>query len=178
MDVYKPVGDWKKENNSTAVTLGDRKTFIEYSDYWEVPRFMERWLEMLNGEILAAKEPQELVRSYARLQVSFAAIHPFWDGNGRVVRLIANLPCLKAGQPPIIIPHERRYDYLMLLADYTRTNGVLSLKTPLISEDASFHKFCAFCEECWQSTMSLVAEAHTMQQKREERQRKANVFAP
>jgi hypothetical protein len=38
LDAYKPVGDWKKENNSTPVVTGGRQTFIEYSNYWEVPQ--------------------------------------------------------------------------------------------------------------------------------------------
>jgi Fic family protein len=177
-DVYKPVGDWKKENNSAPVTINDRQTFIEYSDYWEVPRLMERWLEMLNGEIQAPKEPRDLVRAYARLHLSFVSIHPFWDGNGRIARLVSNLPCLKAGQPPIIIPPERRYDYLTALAEYTNTHGVPSLNTSIIHEDAYFDNFCTFCEQCWQSTMTLVAQAHAMQQKREQRRSQAKVPSP
>jgi Fic family protein len=168
-DVYKPIGDWKKENNSTPVTVGDRQTFIEYSDFWEVPRLMEKWLEMLNGEIQTPKEPKELVRSYARLHVSFVAIHPFYDGNGRVARLVANLPCLKFGQPPIIIAKERRYDYLTALAEYTLKNGVPSLNTTLIHEDAYFDKFCFLCEESWRETLALVEKARAFQQTREDK---------
>ena len=43
-DVYKPIGGWKKENNSVNVTLNNRLTAIEFSDHWEVPELMERWL--------------------------------------------------------------------------------------------------------------------------------------
>jgi len=168
-DAHKPVGDWKKENNSTLVTLGDQQTFIEYSDFWEVPRLMEKWLEMLNGENKAPKEPEELVRSYARLHVSFVAIHPFYDGNGRVARLVANLPCLTFGQPPIIIPQERRYDYLTVLAEYTLKNGVPSFSRPLINEDACFDKFCSLCEESWRETLSLVKKAQALQQTRDKK---------
>jgi len=31
-DVYKPVGGWKKENDSTSVTVDNRLTVIELSD--------------------------------------------------------------------------------------------------------------------------------------------------
>ena len=100
LDFFKPVGDWKKENNSTPVTVGGRQIILKYSDYWEVPKLMERWLEMLHNEMQVPKESEELVRSYARLHVSFVAIHPFYDGNGRVARLAANLPCLNPGSRP------------------------------------------------------------------------------
>ena len=166
LDVYKPVGGWKKENNSTPVTTGGRQTLIEYSDYWEVPELMARWLEMLNRDLQAPREPAELVRAYARLHLSFVAIHPFYDGNGRVARLVANLPCLNSGQPPIVIPPARRYDYLTVLADYTLAHGVPSLQTPIIHEDARFDAFCSLCRESWQETLALVEQAQTLQQNR------------
>ncbi|MEX3727434.1 Fic family protein [Bilophila wadsworthia] len=43
---------------------------------------------------------------YTRLHIPFVHIHPFADGNGRLARLISNLPLLRAGLPPIIIPKE------------------------------------------------------------------------
>jgi Fic family protein len=175
LDVYKPVGGWKKENNSVTVTTGGRQAFIEYSDYWEVPHLMERWLEMLNGETQALREPKELGRVYARLHVSFVAIHPFYDGNGRVARLAANVPCLKSGQPPIIIPSARRFDYLTTLADYTLTNGVPSRHTPLIHEDVCFEAFCSLCAQSWQETLALVEKAHAWQQDREQRLARHNL---
>lgn len=168
-DVYKPVGGWKKENNSTSVTANDQPRIIEFSDHWEVPQLMERWLKLLNAEIQPHKGPMEVLKTYARLHVSFASIHPFWDGNGRVARLIANLPCLKAGLPPIIIEKERRYDYIMVLADYTLTHGVPSDDTALVHEEACFNKFCSFCEQCWQGSLSLVKDAHALQHKRDQR---------
>src|SRR5208283_6157364 len=100
LDAYKPVGDWKKENNSTTVAIHNRLKTIEFSDFWEVPKLMERWLELLNSEIQTCRGPKEVLKSYAGLHISFACIHPFWDGNGRIARLIANLTCLKAGYPP------------------------------------------------------------------------------
>jgi Fic family protein len=139
---------------------------MEYSAYWEVPALMERWLEMLHGEIQAPQEPHALVRSYARLHLSFVSIHPFWDGNGRVARLISNLPCLKAGQPPIIIMREQRYDYLTALAAYTSTHGVPSLNTLIVHEGAPFERFCSLCQASWRPTLSLVEAAQALQHNR------------
>lgn len=177
-DVYKPSGNWKKENNSTSVTINDQLKIIEFSDFWEVRPLMERWLELLHTEIQTHKEPEEILKSYARLHISFSGIHPFWDGNGRMARLIANLPGLKAGHPPIIIEKERRYDYLMALAEYTFKHGVPSRDTPLIYEAACFDKFCSLCQECWQGSWSLVEEAHVLQQNRGRRLSKAKDLTP
>lgn len=168
-DVYKPVGHWKRENNSTGITIDNQLTAIEFSDHWEVPELMERWLQVLNAEIQPHKELQDALTAYARLHVSFVSIHPFWDGNGRIARLISNLPCLKAGYPPILIEKERRYDYITALAGYQLAHGVPSRVTALIHEDASFDTFRSFCEQCWQKSMTLVEQAHTLQQNRESR---------
>lgn len=179
VDVYKPVGDWKKENNSANVTIKEQLRTIEFSDYWEVPQLMERWLHMLHGEIQTPKEPREIIKSYARLHVSFVVIHPFWDGNGRIARLIANLPCLKSGYPPIIISQEKRYDYIRLLAEYAIANGVPSRNTEIIQENGLFDKFCTLGDECWQESLSLVEKAHQLQQNREERlKREADAAKP
>jgi Fic family protein len=170
-DVYKPAGGWKKENNSASIMIDHQLRSIEFSDHWKIPEIMERWLQMLNAEIQPPKEPEEILKSYARLHVSLASIHPFYDGNGRIARLISNLPCLKAGYPPIIIANERRYDYIRTLAEYQSVHGVPDRHTVLIHEDAPFHGFCSFCRECWQGSLFLVEQAHILQKGREERLR-------
>jgi len=62
LDAYKPVGDWKKENNSTTVAIHNQLKTIEFSDFWEVPKLMERWLELLNSEIQTCRGPKILRR--------------------------------------------------------------------------------------------------------------------
>lgn len=52
-------------------------------------------------------------------------IHPFWDGNGRMARLVANIPVIRAGLPPIIIPMEKRQLYLEILAKYHLARGTI-----------------------------------------------------
>lgn len=168
LDVYKPVGDWKKENNSTNITIDNRQTMIEYSAYWDVPKLMKQWLALLNECMGAAKEPSDVLNAYVKLHISFVGIHPFFDGNGRIARLISNLPCLKAGYPPIIIAKEKRYDYIMALAEYQLAHGVPAPETELVQEGAFFDRFKALCESNWRASLDLVEEARTLQRKREE----------
>ncbi len=169
LDVFRPIGGWKKENNSTNVTVGDKQQIIEFSDHTDVRELMGRWLALLSAEVQTGKEPEDVLRAYARLHVSFTTIHPFWDGNGRVARLVSNLPCLKAGYPPIIIDNEKRYEYITALAEYTLANGIPTRKRPILHENASLDKFYALCRQSWKKSRSLVQKAHALQKNRDKK---------
>ncbi len=53
----------------------------------------------------------------ARFHVRFERIHPFEDGNGRTGRILINRGLLRAGLAPIVVPFERRAEYLAMLAN-------------------------------------------------------------
>ncbi len=74
----------------------------------EVPQLMRDWSAWLEDEGLA----YEPVLRAALAHVTFEAIHPFSDGNGRVGRLLLNLMLLRAGYPPALLPQEWRTGYM------------------------------------------------------------------
>ena len=49
----------------------------------------------------AGKSLEGTARSIAIVQAEFLLIHPFRDGNGRLIRLVANLMALQAGFAPM-----------------------------------------------------------------------------
>jgi Fic family protein len=70
---------------------------------------MDRWLIDFN-KTRAINRPAQAVAAYVQMHQVFVRIHPFFDGNGRMARLIANLPVLAAGFPPILVAMSRRAD--------------------------------------------------------------------
>ena len=80
---------------------------------------MKQWMELVNNPA-PGTEPINL---YTDIHLGFTAIHPFADGNGRMARLLANIPILKAGLPPVIIALENRKKYLELMGDWSAERG-------------------------------------------------------
>jgi Fic family protein len=167
IDVYKPVGAWKVEPNSTVIVSGDDQIIFEYASPKDVPELMQSWLALFQN---TCKEKtlnrEEALTAYVFLHVSFVRIHPFWDGNGRMARLIANVPVIRAGFPPIIIPKERRKEYIDALSEYHLAAGTVTARSELLPEVNKLDKFKRFCAESWSESIKLVDEAHQKQGKR------------
>ena len=167
IDVYKPVGAWKVESNSTVIVSGNDQIIFEYAPPKDVPELMQSWLALFQ-KIIQEKAPNEekALSAYVYLHVSFVRIHPFWDGNGRMARLIANVPVIRAGFPPIIIPKERRQEYIEALSEYHLAVGTVTARSELITDVDKLDRFKQFCSKSWSKSIKLVDEAHKKQWKR------------
>ena len=75
---------------------------------------MQQIINMINQEKVTELTLGMAHQWYAKIHAGIAHIHPFWDGNGRFARLLANVPLLKSGLPPIIISKEKRREYIQL----------------------------------------------------------------
>ncbi|QTA79395.1 Fic/DOC family protein [Desulfonema limicola] len=165
-DVYKPVGKWKVEPNWTSMIDGDKQVMFEYAAPGDVPILMTEWLNLLNSYIKKELLQEDALDAYARLHISFVRIHPFYDGNGRIARLVSNIPVLKSGFPPIIIPKQRRREYIMALTEYHLSAGPPIPGEPLLPETEKIKNFKIFCAESWKESIELV---NTAQRKHAER---------
>jgi len=166
LDVYKPVGAWKKEPNSTVGVVDETQVVFEYATPKDVPSLMEQWFKLYQ-ELMASAvsgDKKKALQAYVALHVSFVRIHPFFDGNGRMARLVANLPVLKAGLPPVIIPREQRKSYIDALAQYHYAAGQIEKGGELLPEPDALKPFAAFCEKAWRVSMDLVDAIHKKQQ--------------
>ena len=98
--------------------------------------------------------------------MAFVRIHPFFDGNGRMARLIANLPVLAAGFPPILVPMSRRGDYIDLLWRYQNAGGRIARGSRLLLPHPTLREVESLLLEEWQKSTSLVEEARQLHTQR------------
>ena len=77
----------------------------------KVPDLTDELVEWYNDE---NNKPDTIIRSTI-FHHRFVWIHPFFDGNGRTVRLISNLLLMKEGYPPAIILKNDRKKYYAAL---------------------------------------------------------------
>ena len=167
-DIYSPVGAWKKEENGTyAVDDNGCQIFKYYSAPEDVPFLMDNWISKFNELYKNAKSAAEAFNSYVYLHMSFTRIHPFNDGNGRLARLVSNIPLLKAGQPPVIVSKKKRYDYMRILSSYDLAVGIPSRKAPeLLLPHPRIDEFADLMSEEWKNSIKLVNKARREQEKR------------
>jgi Fic family protein len=147
VDIYAPVGKWKIEANFTQVINASGK--VEYKEYPKpeaITGLMKQWFSLINNP-----NNEDLLIQYCKLHISFAAIHPFADGNGRIARLLANIPVIKAGLVPITIANESRREYIQLL------------QNSAIDDDLNITKgldeFITFADNEWQNSLNLYEQA-------------------
>lgn len=170
VDVYKPVGGWKKEPNSTVGVVDGKQVIFEYALPADVPALMTDWFKLFDEKCrdIAPGDRQQALSAYVCLHTTFVRIHPFFDGNGRLARLVANFPVLKAGLPPIIIPGEQRKAYIDALSTYHHTVGQIRAGDMLFPETGNLDEFTVFCQQAWQSSIDLVDVVRRKQQVRRE----------
>lgn len=169
IDIYQPIGKWKCEPNGTyALTSDNKQTFIDYAMPSDIPALMMEWLTMLNDALALSMNSEMALAIYSDLHLAFVRIHPFADGNGRMARLVSNLPVLKSGLPPVLIDRNRRREYLMALSAYDIEVGYAKKGSALLPDSDLKDGFTDFCHECWQASIDLVKAMHERQRMRNE----------
>ena len=159
LDIDKPNGTWKVQPNGTyTVAQNDQPMYLEYALPQHVPVLMGEVIRFLNSSSSQKLSLHEAHKTYAKIHAAIAHIHPFWDGNGRIARLLANIPVLKSGLPPIIIPKENRREYIQILATYELKAGQLNSESGAWPKPELLENFEAFCLRCYQTTLGIVQE--------------------
>ena len=103
-------GRYKTEPNHVETATGE---IFKFALPEEVPAKMEELIKWFNGNI---ESPLTSIASFlAELHHRFILIHPFDDGNGRIVRLWINYALIRFGYPPLVIKSGDREGYITAL---------------------------------------------------------------
>jgi Fic family protein len=159
VDVMRPIGNWKKNFNGTTGIRDGKPVYMEFSSPSDTPKLMYRWLKEFNRKLNTASSDAKAINVYTWVHMTFVRIHPFFDGNGRIARLVANLPLLKCGHPPLLISSEKRIAYINAIWDYQNEVGVLKANDRLLPNHKILRVFKSILREEWQEAKGLVEQA-------------------
>lgn len=89
------------------------------------------------------------IKKAAYIHHQLVKIHPFFDGNGRVARLISNLYLMKKGYPPIIIQKEERKKYYSALkkADHGNLSEFATFIAQAMNASLQYYLSCFIDDE-------------------------------
>ncbi len=166
IDAQRPVGNWKRDYNGTTGIRDGKPVYMEYATPTDTPALMVRWLKEFNRKLDSASSPLKAINVYAWVHLTFVRIHPFFDGNGRIARLIANLPLLRGGFPPLLISQEHRAAYIDLLWTYQNEVGIIRSMDRLLPTHPGIPIFKAFLRQEWQASLNLLDTARQLAARR------------
>lgn len=104
-------GQYKTQPNHVLTAAGE---IFQFATPQETPARMAHCVQWLAESLRTPTQP--LLALLAQLHHEFIRIHPFDDGNGRVVRLLINLVLLRVGLLPLVIKSSERRRYLEVIA--------------------------------------------------------------
>jgi hypothetical protein len=157
-DIDKPVGAWKRIDNGAYWS----DQYIMYPPPSSMKKLMALWLELTNS-LSVPESHLEAIKIYSVIHNTFVAIHPFFDGNGRIARLLANLPVIKAGFSPIIVSNSVRFEYSSLMKNNKLKNHE---SMELITPEKEFEDLLYLQ---WKASLDIIEEVKGIQRQRVKR---------
>ena len=155
-----PVGAWKRLANGAQVRAEDGgMTFLDFSSPEHVDELMAEWLQKTNAVLRTGVDIRDAPDIYAKIHLGFTQVHPYWDGNGRMARIVSNIPLLAFGLPPLMIERERRVEYLTSLGEYGLSIPSLSPESGVWPKEGRSTAFYAFCKQSYERTAAIIQKA-------------------
>jgi len=118
------IGKWKTEHNYLINYKGER---FDFAPPAEVPERMHELLNKTNAAIDAIqkgkKDAPHPLDVALQFHLEYVLIHPFYDGNGRIVRILTNLLLISFGYPPFWINTGERNIYNQYIGDIQGYGG-------------------------------------------------------
>lgn len=160
IDIDCPIGAYKVVENGRYIKLPNGKAeYFPYPDPQDIRYLMNLWFIEF-GELTECDCFDTCVEAYTDMHVAFTAIHPFFDGNGRVGRLISNIPLLKSGFLPVIIDNNFRDEYIALLSNYNLAAKRLDKNSiALVEKNGEYEKLKDFFKNQYKNSKELLETA-------------------
>ena len=159
IDYERPIGAYKVVQNARYIEIDGKLEHRYYPHPKDMDYLMGLWFERFGDISTPIDSFDKCVEIYTDIHISFASIHPFFDGNGRLARLIANIPLLKNGYLPIIISNENRQEYIELLSSYNLVAKELDSTTiELIEKNEAYDKLYNFFKSEYRNSQRLLDE--------------------
>jgi len=159
IDIECPIGAYKVVENGRYIRANGKKEFKSYPHPSSVSHLVNIWLEEFSDIKKQDICLNETIRKYTRSHIGFTAIHPFFDGNGRVARLLANIPMLKNGFLPLIVSTVNRDKYIELLSKYNlKSKTIDKNSTQIIEENECFEELYEFFKSEYQNSKTVLDE--------------------
>lgn len=121
------AGEYRTENNRVGTLF---ETSHYPPDYKQVPALMQNFIETVNFE---TKTTSELFEKLTFSHLTFERIHPFWDGNGRVGRMILNQQLINHGLLPVALT--KTGSYIQAFKHYSRNKDISLLMYEILKEE-------------------------------------------
>ena len=170
VDSRNPVGDWKRDFNGTTGIADGKTVYMEYSSPSDTPVLMQEWLKGFNHRLDPGRAQAAALDAYLWSHMTFVRIHPFFDGNGRLARLLANLPVLRSGMPPLTVAAEARSEYIKLLWNYQWEVGLLKPNVQMLPEHPTLPPLREFFLTQWTRVLDMVKDVRNRQHERDGQQ--------
>lgn len=160
IDIECPLGDYKiVENGRYIVNSDGKKLFCPYPHPSDIKYLMQLWFDEFEDISNQNLTFEQALRKYARCHIGFTSIHPFFDGNGRVARLLSNIYMLKNGFLPLVIDNKKRNDYIELLSKYNLSVLELNNKSKkLMIENEYFEELYGFFKVQYKNSKDVLDE--------------------
>ncbi len=126
LDKIKPKFAGVYRNGPVAITLSDHKP----PKHTEIPKLMKQVFDLINND----SKGIDAIITASKIHHLFVFIHPFWDGNGRLGRLLMDIKIMQAGFPPVVLRKKDRPYYYEVLEDADK--GDLAPLTTMIAKNA------------------------------------------
>ena len=159
IDIDCPLGAYKVEVNGRYVNEDGKREHKYYPHPRYVKHLMSLWFEEFSDISKKEISLEESIKQYTRCHIGFTSIHPFFDGNGRLARLLANITMLKNAYLPLIVDNKKRKIYIELLSSYNLNSAELDNNSKaIIEENRYFEALYDFFILEYQNSQALLDE--------------------